>query len=81
MITKKFRAPALPIPKREYDQTEQTDLIRALRLYFNLLDDYLNSLTNEVNGFMEPFSATSLDAFGRLRTAQPYTLFDSQNVS
>lgn len=79
MITKKFKAPALPIPKREYDQTEQTDLIRALRLYFNLLDDYLNSLTNEVNGFMEPFSATSLDAFGRLRVAQPYTLFDSQN--
>jgi len=79
VIIKKFRAPALPIPKREYDQTEQTDLIRALRLYFNLLDDYLNNLTNEVNGFMEPFSATSLDAFGRLRIAQPYTLFDSQN--
>lgn len=79
MIIKKFKAPALPIPKREYDQTEQTDLIRALRLYFNLLDDYLNNLTNEVNGFMEPFSATSLDAFGRLRIAQPYTLFDSQN--
>ena len=79
MIIKKFRAPALPIPKREYDQIEQTDLIRALRLYFNLLDDYLNSLTNEVNDFMEPFSATSLDAFGRLRVAQPYTLFDSQN--
>jgi len=79
VIIKKFKAPALPIPKREYDQTEQTDLIRALRLYFNLLDDYLNNLTNEVNGFMEPFSATSLDAFGRLRIAQPYTLFDSQN--
>jgi len=58
---------------------EQTDLIRTLRLYFNLLDDYLNALTNEVNDFMEPFSATSLDAFGRLRIAQPYTLFDSQN--
>lgn len=79
MIIKKFSAPALPIPKREYDQVEQTDFIRALRLYFNLLDDYLNSLTNEVNDFMDPFSATSLDAFGRLRTAQPYTLFDSQN--
>ena len=79
MIIKKFVAPALPIPKRDYDQTQQTDLIRALRLYFNLLDDYLNRLTNEVNGYMEPFSATSLDAFGRLRIAQPYTLFDSQN--
>jgi hypothetical protein len=79
VIIKKFRAPALPIPKRDYDQMEQTDLIRTLRLYFNLLDDYLNALTNEVNDFMEPFSATSLDAFGRLRIAQPYTLFDSQN--
>ena len=78
-IQKKFRAPALPIPKTDYDQIQQTDLIRALRLYFNLLDDYLNSLTNEVNNFMDPFSATSLDAFGRLRISQPYTLFDSQN--
>lgn len=79
MIIKKFIAPALPIPKRDYDQTQQTDLIRALRLYFNLLDDYLNRLTNEVNGFMDPFSPTSLDAFGRLRVSEPYTLFDSQN--
>jgi hypothetical protein len=79
MINKKFIAPALPIPKREYDQIQQTDLIRALRLYFNLLDDYLNQLTNEVNGFMDPFSPTSLDAFGRLRVSEPYTLFDSQN--
>jgi hypothetical protein len=79
MIIKKFIAPALPIPKRDYDQTQQTDLIRALRLYFNLLDDYLNRLTSEVNGFMDPFSPTSLDAFGRLRVSEPYTLFDSQN--
>jgi hypothetical protein len=79
MIIKKFVAPALPIPKRDYDQTQQTDLIRALRLYFNLLDDYLNQITSEVNGFMDPFSPTSLDAFGRLRVSEPYTLFDSQN--
>ena len=39
-INKKFIAPALPIPKTDYDQIQQTDLIRALRLYFNLLDDY-----------------------------------------
>lgn len=78
-ILKKFRAPALPIPKIDYDQIQQTDLIRALRLYFNLLDDYLNTLTDEINNLMYPFSATSLDAFGRLRISQPYTLFDSQN--
>lgn len=79
ILEKKFIAPALPVPTTQYNQTQQTDLIRALRLYFNLLDDYLNQITNELNGYMEPFSATSLDAFGRLRVANPYTLFDSQN--
>lgn len=48
-IEKRFVAPALPIPGTEYDQRQQTDLIRALRLYFNLLDNY--------------FNATVLDAF------------------
>lgn len=79
ILRKNFVAPALPIPTLEYDQKQQESLIRVLRLYFNLLDAYLNQITNEVNGYMEPFSATSLDAFGRLRVAQPYTLFDSQN--
>jgi len=38
MALEKFRAPALPVPSVEYDQRQQTDLIRALRLYFNQLD-------------------------------------------
>ena len=33
-----FRAPALPIPGMDYDQRQQAELIRALRLYFNILD-------------------------------------------
>lgn len=33
-----FRAPALPVPSNQYDQRQQTDLIRALRIYFNWLD-------------------------------------------
>ena len=50
-IGKRFIAPALPIPKVEYDQQEQTDLIRALRLYFNLLDDYFNTtILDALNG-------------------------------
>lgn len=48
-ITKNFVAPALPIPSREYKSVEHVDIIRALRLYFNLLDNY--------------FSTTVLDAF------------------
>jgi len=38
MALEKFRAPALPVPSLEYDQRQQTDLIRALRIYFNWLD-------------------------------------------
>jgi len=33
-----FKAPALPVPPIEYNQQYSTDLIRALRLYFNQLD-------------------------------------------
>ncbi len=48
-ISKNFVAPAIPVPPVEYDQKYGTDLIRVLRLYFNLLDNY--------------FSSTVLDAF------------------
>jgi hypothetical protein len=51
MIGKKFIAPAIPVPPLEYDQKEQTDLIRALRLYFNLLDNYFSStVLDALNG-------------------------------
>ena len=51
MIGKKFIAPALTIPGVEYEQLQQTDLIRQLRLYFNLLDDYFKStILDALNG-------------------------------
>jgi hypothetical protein len=34
----RFKAPALPIPNREYDEGQQQQLNRALRLYFDRLD-------------------------------------------
>ena len=33
-----FRAPALPLPQGEYSVQQQSELVRALRLYFNLID-------------------------------------------
>lgn len=33
-----FRAPALPLPPPDYSPQQQAELLRALRLYFNLLD-------------------------------------------
>ncbi len=47
---KSFIAPALPVPPVEYDQRYHTDFIRTLRLYFNLLDGYLNSVNASLNG-------------------------------
>jgi hypothetical protein len=44
VIVKKFVAPALPVPPKEYNSLSETDKIRTLRLYFNLLDNYLTTL-------------------------------------
>ena len=33
-----FRAPALPLPKQQYDRQQMDQLVNALRLYFNQLD-------------------------------------------
>jgi hypothetical protein len=50
-IEKRFVAPALPLPPQEYNQVASTDLIRVLRLYFNLLDNYLsNTILDALNG-------------------------------
>lgn len=50
-ISKRFVAPALPLPTDEYDAQQQLNIIRALRLYFNLLDDYTaNTLLDALNG-------------------------------
>lgn len=46
MALERFKAPALPIPTLEYDQIQQTNLIRALRLYFNQLDSLTPNVAN-----------------------------------
>lgn len=61
MIVKKFVAPALPVPPVDYNQREQTDLIRVLRLYFNLLDSILKPIIDQLNSgeFDDNLSATN----------------------
>ena len=87
-LQKNFIAPALPVPPLEYDQRYAADLIRVLRLYFNQIDAFQNAVAGILNGTacegdMTPLpvsiGGTNVDAFGRLRVSQPYTLFDSQN--
>lgn len=78
---------------QNYDPQQFNQLVRSLEQVILQLNSTYTPVTSEntlgalswfesrgesdMNGF--PFSATSLDAFGRLRTSQPYTIFDSQN--
>lgn len=75
-----FKNAPLPNPGPQYDPQYVRQVIRVLELYFDQLNAWNLQVYNALQGLgMDPFSATSLDAFGRLRVAQPYTLFDSQN--
>lgn len=61
----KFRAPPLPVPSLQYDQREQTDLIRALRIYFNWLDSLTPQQADSYkanNFYGGSFSGTEIDA-------------------
>lgn len=84
IIQYNVKAPSLPLPTPEYNQSQQDQFQNALRLYFNRLDNFLAQLTDNMSGTItDPtyvaFGGATVDAFGRLRTSSPFTLFDSQN--
>jgi len=72
-------APNLPLATTQYSQQYQDQLNNVLRLYFNRLDAILGQLVATTSELPISFPPTALDAFGRQRVSQPYTLFDSQN--
>jgi hypothetical protein len=79
-IIKRFKAPALPFPTRGYDPDYFNQLLSILRIYFNQLDNLLNQIVaTTANPIPVSIGGTNVDAFGRLRVSEPYTLFDSQN--
>lgn len=61
-ISKRFVAPALPTSPVEYDQRQQDQVNYALRLYFNLLDNYLSQLNTLLNNG-GPFDSLTADEF------------------
>lgn len=77
-IVKRFRAPALPLPGPEYNRTYFDELLKVLRLYFNQLDNLLGEIVAAQPVNVQLFGG-AIDAFGRARLSQPFTLFDSQN--
>lgn len=50
MINKNFAPPALPLFKNQYDRLDHNQYSNVLRLYFNLLDQSINSLVDAANG-------------------------------
>lgn len=79
-IIKRFKAPSLPKPDTQYERVYFDNLVNILRLYFNQLDNLLEQIVATTNGAVPvSIGGTNVDAFSRLRTSAPYTLFDSQN--
>ena len=78
------KAPNLPIAPVQYAQLYQDQFLNVLRLYFNQLDNTIAELIQQMSGTINnptyvAFGGPTVDAFGRLRVSNPYTLFDSQN--
>ena len=75
----KIAPPALPQAADQYSRAYQDQLNNVLRLYFNRLNNLLGQLIVSSDSVPITFPPTALDAFGRQRVSNPYTLFDSQN--
>jgi hypothetical protein len=72
-------APNLPLAPTQYSSRYQEQFNNVLRLYFNQLNNILGQLVANIDTLPVSIGGTNVDAFGRLRVSQPYTLFDSQN--
>lgn len=81
----KIAAPNLPLAPDQWDKRFHDQYSNVLRLYFNRIDDFIARLMattttpgTDTNPIYTAFSDGEVDAFGRLRVSNPYTLFDSQ---
>lgn len=76
-------APNLPLAPDQWNRQYQDQYSNILRLYFNRLDAFISQLMATssplpVTGTVE-LPSMYLDAFGRQRVSNPFSIFDSQN--
>lgn len=72
-------APRLPTAPPEYEKRYHDQFADILRLYFNRLDNILGQLVATMDALPVEITGTNLDAFGRMRVSNPFTLFDSSH--
>ena len=72
-------APRLPTAPPDYEKRYHDQFADVLRLYFNRLDNILGQLVATMETLPVEITGTNLDAFGRLRVSNPFTLFDSSH--
>ena len=75
----RIAAPNLPLATAQYSREYQDQLNNVLRLYFNRLQNILGQLMATDTSLPVSIGGTNLDAFGRLRVSNPFTLFDSSH--
>lgn len=71
--------PNLPLGPIQYDKQYIDQLNNVLRLYFNQLNNVVGQLVANQGPYEVSLYGMAVDAFGRARMSQPYSLFDSQN--
>lgn len=71
--------PRLPNGPLEFSNQFMDQYSNVLRLYFNQLNNVVRELVANQGPYEVGFYGMAVDAFGRVRSSQPFTLFDSQN--
>lgn len=71
--------PSLPLGPVQYDKQFIDQFANVLRLYFNQLNNVVGLLVANQGPYQVGFYGMAVDAFGRARMSEPYSLFDSQN--
>ncbi len=71
--------PRLPNGPVVYDNEFMAQYSNVLRLYFNQLNYVVEQLVANQGPYQVGFYGGAVDAFGRARMSEPFTIFDSQN--
>lgn len=77
-LIKNFRAPALPLAAKQYDEKVANQMANVLRLYFNQIDQLLGQIVATIipaGTESDPLYVGKYDSKGRLQVTTPEVLF------